>query len=119
MQLAAAITEQLCSEQQAGKRLSMHGAGGNITSAAPAAHPGSQSDPHTGSQAGLLSRASIIHVHSTGRCGSTLLQKALNVHRRVQSLSEPDAFWCIGTLQAQLEHEPSLTPQQKKAMVLR
>ena len=41
------------------------------------------------------------------------------MHRRVQSLSEPDAFWCIGTLQAQLEQDPSLTLQQRDAMVLR
>ena len=37
-------------------------------------------------------------MYSTGRCGSTLLQKALGVHGVVQSFSEPDVFWCLGDI---------------------
>ncbi|XP_032225932.1 uncharacterized protein LOC116608951 isoform X2 [Nematostella vectensis] len=50
-----------------------------------------------------VSRVSNIFLYSTGRCGSTLLCKALEELSTVQAVSEPDIFTTIGVTIGQLE----------------
>ena len=61
----------------------------------------------------------ITFIHSTGRCGSTLVSAAFNAADDVVSLSEPDVFFAVNRLRAQGEvDDGTLVPLLRSATKL-